>query len=338
MAADTPTGAGRFSVVKLQAHAKINLLLGVGAARADGYHELTSVFQTLDLADRVTVTAHDPRDHHRPDTDDTVVHSLQVTGLGARHVPVDRTNLAWKAIDLVAAEYRGRGMTRFPVFTLAISKGIPTAGGMAGGSADAAAAVAGAEAILRDKGGPLDRDTIMRICLELGSDVPFSYLGKTRLGTGRGEKLTPMLCRGTYHWVVALQRKGLSTPEVFGRFDELAAEKKGPDTPADPGGVARALATGDPVELAAVLRNDLAAPALSLMPGLHSTLAAGTQAGALAGMVSGSGPTCVFLCRNAQQADDVAEEIIDSGKASTAITATGPAPGVTVLDPYAGRS
>ncbi|MBN9644736.1 4-(cytidine 5'-diphospho)-2-C-methyl-D-erythritol kinase [Corynebacterium sp. CCM 8862] len=331
-------GAGRFSVVELDAHAKINLLLGVGAARSDGYHELNSVFQTLDLSDRVRVTAHDPRDHPAPADPATAVHSLSVTGLGARHVPTDSTNLAWKAIDLVVAEYRRRGVTSFPVFEVSIVKGIPTAGGMAGGSADAAAAVAGAEALLRDRGGPLDEATVLRICLELGSDVPFSYLGKTRLGTGRGEKLTPMLCRGTYHWVVALQRTGLSTPEVFARFDQLVAEGRGPSTPADPQGVARALASGDPLQLAGVLRNDLSAAALSLMPKLHSTLAAGTRAGAVAGMVSGSGPTCVFLCRNAQQAEDVAEEIIDSGKASTAVTATGPAPGVIAVNsPLPGR-
>ncbi|WP_280334901.1 4-(cytidine 5'-diphospho)-2-C-methyl-D-erythritol kinase, partial [Nocardia wallacei] len=258
------------SPVVVRAPSKVNLHLGVGDLRADGYHELTTVFQALSLSDDVEIA---------PAASLTV----RVSGEGAADVPTDRTNLVSKAAVRLAHQ-----AGRAPLVEISIRKGIPVAGGMAGGSADAAAALVGLNE-LWDLG--LSRDELAAVGAELGSDVPFALYGGTALGRGRGEKLLPVLSRNSFHWVLALAKGGLSTPGVYRELDRLR-EQGDPPRLGEPQQLMQALASGDPELLAPLLGNDLQAAALSLKPELRRTLRAGVTAGALAGIVSGSGPTC----------------------------------------------
>lgn len=298
------------SPVVVRAPSKVNLHLGVGDLRPDGFHDLTTVFQALSLSDELELA---------PSASLTV----RVSGESAAEVPTDRTNLVWKAAVRLA-HLAGRA----PLVEIAIAKGIPVAGGMAGGSADAAATLVGLNE-LWDLG--LGRDELTAVAAELGSDVPFALHGGTALGTGRGERLLPVLSRNTFHWVLALAKGGLSTPSVFRELDRLRAEGDPPRL-GDPQKLMQALAAGDPQTLAPLLGNDLQAAALSLKPELRRTLRAGVGAGALAGLVSGSGPTCAFLCDTEEAAIAVAAELAGAGVCRSVRTASGPVPGARVLD------
>ncbi|MET9828536.1 4-(cytidine 5'-diphospho)-2-C-methyl-D-erythritol kinase [Streptomyces sp. NPDC006385] len=296
--------------VTVRVPAKVNVQLAVGAARPDGFHDLANVFLAVGLYDEVTVT---------PSPD-----GLRVTcdGPDADQVPLDRTNLAARAAEALAARYG-----RTPDVHLHIAKDIPVAGGMAGGSADGAGALLACDALW---GTHASREELLGICAELGSDVPFSLVGGAALGTGRGEKLRALDVGGTFHWVFAMAERGLSTPAVFREFDRLG---EGTDIPepvaSEP--LLDALAKGDPDALAAAVSNDLQPAALSLFPELVDTLAAGRGAGALTALVSGSGPTTAFLARDPESALKVAETLRASGTCRSVRTASGPAPGATVL-------
>ncbi|WP_330296768.1 4-(cytidine 5'-diphospho)-2-C-methyl-D-erythritol kinase [Streptomyces sp. NBC_00503] len=296
------------SAVTVRVPAKVNVQLAVGAARADGFHDLANVFLAVSLYDEVTAA---------PAAELTV----SCAGPDADQVPLDRTNLAARAAEILAAR---NGLA--PDVHLHIDKRIPVAGGMAGGSADGAAALLACDALWGLKTPP---EELLAICAELGSDVPFSLVGGAALGTGRGEILTPVAA-GAFHWVFAVADGGLSTPAVFREFDRLTAGTQVPAPEASPALLA-ALASGDPDALAATLANGLQPAALSLRPQLADTLAAGTDAGALAGLVSGSGPTTAFLVRDAESAAKVAAALEASGTCRSTHTATSPAPGATLL-------
>lgn len=304
-----PTGS-----VTVRVPGKVNLYLEVGDRRDDGYHELTTVFHAVSLLDEVTVRNAD-------------MLSLEMSGEGAESLPADERNLAWQAAELMA-EHVGRA----PDVAITIDKSIPVAGGMAGGSADAAAVLV-AMNTLWELGVP--RRDLHTLAARLGSDVPFALHGGTALGTGRGEELATVLARTTFHWVLAFADGGLSTPAVFTEIDRLR-ESAGPDREApprldDPEPVLAALASGDAAQLAPLLGNDLQPAALSLDPGLRRTLRAGTEAGALAGIVSGSGPTCAFLCASAGQAVDVGAQLAGAGVCRTVRVASGPVQGARVV-------
>ncbi|HKN98146.1 MAG TPA: 4-(cytidine 5'-diphospho)-2-C-methyl-D-erythritol kinase [Pseudonocardiaceae bacterium] len=298
--------------VTVRVPAKVNLHLAVGDRRPDGYHDLTTVFQALSLTDEVVVAAADES-------------GVEVTGEGAATVPSGKDNLAWRAVEALA-EYVGRDLAEHRVRVL-IRKAIPVAGGMAGGSADAAAALVGLAALWK-----LDvaRDELATVAARLGSDVPFMLHGGTALGTGRGEQLVPVLTRHTFHWVIALDRRGLRTPDVYGELDRLRDDGR-PQRTGDVEPVLEALASGDPRQLALLLGNDLQAAAVSLRPALRRTLRAGVAAGALAGLVSGSGPTCAFLCSDGDRAVRVAAELAGAGVCRTVRVASGPVPGARVV-------
>ncbi|OQO93177.1 4-(cytidine 5'-diphospho)-2-C-methyl-D-erythritol kinase [Saccharomonospora piscinae] len=300
--------------VTVRVPSKINLLLSVGDLRDDGYHDLTTVFHALSLTDEVTVTA------------TTGEPGVEVTGEGERLVPTGDDNLALRAVRALA-EHVGRPEDADRV-RVVIRKGIPVAGGMAGGSADAAATLVACSALWHLD---LHRDELAEIAATLGSDVPFALYGGTALGTGRGERLVPVLSRHTYHWVLAFDQRGLSTPKVFGELDRLRATGDPPRVGA-PEALLEALASGDPRRLALLLGNDLQAAAVSLRPGLRRTLRAGVTAGALAGVVSGSGPTCAFLCSDGESALRVAAELAGAGVCRTVRVAHGPVPGARVRD------
>lgn len=298
--------------VTVRVPAKVNLHLSVGDVRPDGYHELVTVFQALSLTDEVTVAV----------TEDP---GVEVYGEGEGSVPTGANNLAWKAAQALAAHVgKADGESKVRVV---LRKGIPVAGGMAGGSADAAATLVGLASLWKLD---ISRDELAGIAAKLGSDVPFALYGGTALGTGRGEQLVPVLSRHTFHWVLAFDQRGLSTPRVFGELDRLREEgsppRIGSHTP-----VVEALASGDPRQLALLLGNDLQAAAVSLRPGLRRTLRAGVNAGALAGTVSGSGPTCAFLCADAQSAVEVAAELSGAGVCRTVRVAHGPVPGARLV-------
>ncbi len=299
-----PTGS-----VTVRVPGKVNLYLAVGGRRDDGYHELTTVFHAVSLFDEVTVRTAD-------------VTSIDVVGEGADQVPVDERNLAWQAAVLLA-DHVGRA----PDVTITIDKSIPVAGGMAGGSADAAAVLVAMNA-LWEQGVP--RRDLHTLAARLGSDVPFALHGGTALATGRGEELATVLSRNTFHWVLAFGRAGLSTAAVFAELDRLR-DVGVPPRLDDAEPVLAALASGDPTVLAPLLGNELQPAAVSLNPSLRRTLRAGTEAGALAGIVSGSGPTCAFLCASAASAVELSAELAGAGVCRTVRVVSGPVHGARVV-------
>ncbi|MEZ2122420.1 MULTISPECIES: 4-(cytidine 5'-diphospho)-2-C-methyl-D-erythritol kinase [unclassified Corynebacterium] len=311
--------------VVVAGHAKINLHLGVGDLRADGYHELTTVFQSLALHDLVTVESVEGV---------SGVCGLSVSGLDAGEVPGDERNLAWRAAQAVFADVLTLDpAAELPGIRIHIDKRIPTAGGMAGGSADAAAALIGTAAVLREHGLPTPgADRLLDLATQLGSDVPFTLLGGTRIGTGRGELLEVVSTTARVNWVLAFIRGGLPTPRVFSTLDQLRADGFAPRTVLAPDALRSALAAGDVTEVATHLVNDLQLAATMLKPELASVLAAGVRSGALAGLVSGSGPTCVFLCADPESARCVAADLAAQGGAVIrTVTTTGPAPGAELV-------
>ena len=295
--------------VTVRVPAKVNLELLVGPLRADGYHSLSTVYHAVSVHDEVTVAFADDW-------------GVTVTGELAAGVPTNRDNLALRAAMLLAAHADEED----PVH-ITIRKGIPVAGGMAGGSADAAAALVACEH-LYSLGW--EREELESMASELGSDVPFLIAGGTAMGSGRGELLAPVLSRGTYHWVFALSEEGMSTPAVYAECDRLRADAVIPEPEPTPALMA-ALRSGDPRQVAQCLRNDLQPAAISLRPQLGEILQAGLDEGALGGVVSGSGPTVAFLVANAEAGIDLAVALTASGVAADVRRATGPAHGAHVL-------
>lgn len=278
------------------APAKVNLTLRVGPRRPDGYHQLATVFMAVGLADQVTCT---------PLDDGRIV--VDISGEGAALLPRDGTDLTGRAAALLRARYGHPGLG----VHLQVDKAIPVAAGMAGGSADAAAALRGCNDAW-DLG--VDDDGLDALAAELGADVPFALMGGVAYGLGRGDKLVPLPCTGQYHWVLALAHEGLSTARVFAAHDALvAAVEATGDTPhsglAATGNLVVALGIGDAARLGAQLANDLTDAAISLRPELGDTLRAGAaMPGVLGAVLSGSGPTCAFLC-DPDAAEDVAARL-----------------------------
>ncbi|HXT89828.1 MAG TPA: 4-(cytidine 5'-diphospho)-2-C-methyl-D-erythritol kinase [Trebonia sp.] len=313
--------------VSVRVPAKINLQLAVGPLRPDGYHDLVTLFHALSLFDEVTVTSAE-------------IDSVRVTGEGAALVPEDGDNLALRAVRALrkALAQRsgatgggaGSGALASSGVAVTIDKRIPVAGGMAGGSADAAAAIVACNE-LWDAG--LSQQELCAVGGEVGSDVAFAVVGGTAIGRGRGEQLTSAesAASATYHWVVALADGHLPTPRVYGELDRQRGDREvaEPELSAE---LMAALSAGDLVRLGAALSNDLQEPALTLFPALRKTLDAGREAGALGALVSGSGPTCFFLAGSAAEATTLAVALSSAGVCRSVTTATGPVPGATVVE------
>ena len=299
--------------VSVRVPAKVNLQLAVGPPRPDGYHGLVSVFHAVSLFDEVTV---------EPAGRDGVT----VTGEGADRVPAGRDNLALRAVAALRAAVRDRagGPGRVHV---TIAKKIPVAAGLAGGSADAAAALVACNELW---GSGLTQQQLLEIAATVGSDVAFALLGGTAVGRGRGEQLTPALAPATqYHWVLALADGQLSTPEVYAALDRLRGV--GPREITLDSALMSALRSGDARLVGSRLSNDLQQAAVSLFPALRKTLTAGLELGALGALVSGSGPTCVFLAANAERALELAVSISGAGVCRSVARVSGPVPGATVV-------
>ncbi len=298
--------------VRVRASAKINLHLGVGGLREDGFHELHTVYQAISLHDDLTVTP----------ADVWTVETRAAAYVDPAALPDTAGNIVTRAASLLADlhDLRVSG-------AVVVDKAIPVAGGLAGGSADAAAALV---ALDRLWGLGTSRADLMELAGRLGSDVPFAILGGTGLGTGHGEVVAPVPDPGTWSWVVVPSREGMSTPAVYRHFDEL--NPRASTTPPSADALLAALTSRDPHALAATLHNGLQEPAFDLRPDLRDLVAAGEEAGALRGLVSGSGPTCVFLCESPAHAGEVASRLRGAGR-ETVLTATGPAAGATVVEP-----
>lgn len=296
--------------VHVRAPGKINIALRVGSTLADGYHPLATVFQAVSLYEDVLA---EPADDI----------ALTVTGRSAAQVPLDETNLAWRAALLLAeATGTAEGVH------LHITKGVPTAGGMAGGSADAAAALLACDLLW---GTGLAREELGELAAEIGSDVPFALTGQTAVGLGRGHLLTPALARGRFTWVLALSDAGLSTPEVFAVWDAQHPRLiEPPDV--DPE-LMHALVSGDPRELAPHLVNDLQPAALQLRPQLQDVLDVVATTPALAALVSGSGPTVAALAAGPADAAVIADALEAAEVADEVLTVTGPALGARLVEP-----
>ncbi len=297
--------------VRVRVPAKVNLHLGVGPLRDDGYHELHTVYHAISLYDEVTA--------RRGDT-----LSLTMEGEGAGELVLDESNLVIRAAEALATHAGVPARAR-----LHLRKQIPLAAGLAGGSADAAATLVACEALW---GLGLTREELARVAADLGADVPFLLYGGTALGTGYGEQISPVLAHGAaWHWVVALADDGLSTPEVYGELDRLRAGGQAPAPLGTPDALLAALRQHDPSVLATALGNDLAPAALSLRPALAEVLDAGAAAGALTGLVSGSGPTCVFLARDAGHAEALATRLEAAEVCRAVGTVHGPVAGARLV-------
>ena len=351
------------SAVRVRVPAKVNLALRVGAADAQGYHELGTVFQAVSLGDDVTA---------EPAPAGTF--TMTVHGEGSAFLPTDDSNLAIRAARLLAT-HSGRNDVGV---RLSVRKRIPVAGGMAGGSADAAASLVACNALW---GVGATREELHTLATQLGSDVPFMLLGGTAIGVGRGERLTTLMTSGTYHWTFALSHTGLSTPAVFHEFDRLRASlpiprdartpphpdwvrppqstddlryasfvvlpnraRMTPELPTRdeethpsprptdiPAELLEGLRAGDAVAVGKVLTNDLEEAALSLQPGLARTLKIGREAGALGAVVSGSGPTVAFLAASAAHGAELAETLGLFSGVRAVRRAYGPVAGAQVI-------
>jgi 4-diphosphocytidyl-2-C-methyl-D-erythritol kinase len=298
------------SPVTVRVPAKVNLQLVVGSERSDGFHDVATVYQAVSVFDDVTAL---PGDHL----------TVSIEGEGADVVPTDDSNLV-----LVAARALADHLGIEPHAHLHVHKAIPVAAGMAGGSADAAGALLALDRLWDAR---LDRDDLVEIAAAVGSDVPFALVGHTAMGLGRGEKLTPVLARGHFHWVFAFAEEGLPTPAVYAELDRLRAGSVLPEPRvSDP--LMSALRAGNAISLGSALGNDLQRAAVSLRPGLAMTLDVGDEYGALGTVVSGSGPTCAFLARDDEHALDLAVALTASGTCRTVTSAVGPVGGARVVD------
>lgn len=295
------------TTVTVRAPAKINLGMSVGAPRPDGYHSVVTIYQAISLYDEIKA---------RPAADGDI--SVSMTGEGDDVVPLDESNLAVQAAMLLSKTY---GVSAGAA--LSVHKTIAVAGGLAGGSADAAGALIACDTLW---GTGATREELAGLAGQLGSDVPFCLVGGNAIGTGRGDRISPVLARGGYEWVLAYADTGLSTPQVYSELDRV----RGSERVADPQvseELMAALRSGDPYAVGPVLHNDLQPAALRLRPSLRRTLSVGEEYGALGSIVSGAGPTCLFLASDEDHAIDLAVALSSSGLCRSVQRATGPVPG-----------
>lgn len=299
----------RHKSVTVQVPAKVNLQLSVGPKESDGYHQVVTVFQAISLFDNVKVSEGDQ-------------FSVSVSGDYTNGVPIDQSNLVYKAIELMAEKFdTGKNLD------ISIEKSIPVAGGMAGGSADAAAVLVGIDQLYRLG---LSKDELGEIARKLGSDVPFMLHGGTAVGRGHGDEVTPALSRGTYHWVIAVSSTGLATPAVYAECDRLRTglDIKAPTLNDE---LLQALLSGDATRVGKSLSNDLQAAACSIRPALRLILDTGQEYGALGGVVSGSGPSVAFLVADEDHSLDLAVALTSSGVVGSVARAQGPVTGAKTI-------
>ncbi|MCE2647412.1 MAG: 4-(cytidine 5'-diphospho)-2-C-methyl-D-erythritol kinase [Streptomycetaceae bacterium] len=298
--------------VTVRVPAKVNLQLSVGPKEADGYHNLVSVFQAISIFDDIIIKLGEPGSGL----------TISVTGDQTHGVPADANNLAAKAVSLISKEYDLTVDAH-----IEIKKSIPVAGGMAGGSADAAGTIIGIDYLYSLD---MTREEMTEIAAKIGSDVPFMLSGGTAIGTGHGDQLTAALSRGTYHWVLAVSTVGLSTPAVYAECDRLRGELEIVE-PQTNEALMQSLLAADAPGVGAALVNDLQLAACSLRPAIRLVLDVGQEYGALGAIVSGSGPTVAFLVADQDSGLDLAVALTSSGVVGSVVQAYGPVAGAKVI-------
>ena len=287
----------------------------MGPLGADGFHEVTTVFQAISLFDDVTVATAEKGEGIK----------ISITGQTSGGVPADNSNLAVKTAQLMIKNYD------LPEdLVIKLKKEIPVAGGMAGGSADAAGVIVGLDSLF-ELG--LSRDVMESVGSKIGSDVPFSICGGVAIGTGRGDQITPALAKGSYNWVLALSGQGLATPSVYQECDRLR-EGLSIAAPVVSEPLMQALRAGDAKALGKALTNELQPAACSLRPALRLVLDVGVDYGALGGIVSGSGPTVAFLVSDDDHAMDLTVALSSSGVVSSVVRASGPTNGARIIESF----
>jgi 4-diphosphocytidyl-2-C-methyl-D-erythritol kinase len=309
----TPVSAP--AMVHAKAPGKINVFLKVGSLLPDGYHDVAIAYQAVSLYEEV-------RAYPADDFSVSIAGTVELS-----RVPTDGSNIAIRAARLLARKTGYRGGAH-----LEIGKHVPVTGGMGGGSADAAATLLACDALW---GTDLPREQMLALAIELGSDVPFAFTGGTAIGTGRGDQLSPALAQGQFQWVLAVAEFGLSTPAVYSELDRHRDRHSQDIFPASvqpfvDANVLQALRAGDPHQLAETLYNDLQAPALHLEPSLASVLELGEENGALAGIISGSGPTIAFLTADLDNALEL--QIALSAARLNVVRVTGPVHGARLVN------
>jgi 4-diphosphocytidyl-2-C-methyl-D-erythritol kinase len=309
----TPVSAP--AMVHAKAPGKINVFLKVGSLLPDGYHDVAIAYQAVSLYEEV-------RAYPADDFSVAIAGTVELS-----RVPTDGSNIAIRAARLLARKTGYRGGAH-----LEIGKHVPVTGGMGGGSADAAATLLACDALW---GTDLPREQMLALAIELGSDVPFAFTGGTAIGTGRGDQLSPALAQGQFQWVLAVAEFGLSTPAVYSELDRHRDRHSQDIFPASvqpfvDANVLQALRAGDPHQLAETLYNDLQAPALHLEPSLASVLELGEENGALAGIISGSGPTIAFLTADLDNALEL--QIALSAARLNVVRVTGPVHGARLVN------
>jgi 4-diphosphocytidyl-2-C-methyl-D-erythritol kinase len=298
--------------VTVRVPAKVNLQLSVGPKEADGYHNLVSVFQAISIFDDITIKLGEPGSGL----------TISISGDQTHGVPADANNLAAKAVALISKEYDLTVDAH-----IEIKKSIPVAGGMAGGSADAAGTIIGIDYLYSLD---MTREEMIEIASKIGSDVPFMLSGGTAIGTGHGDQLTAALSRGTYHWVLAVSTVGLSTPAVYAECDRLRGELEIVE-PQTNEALMQSLLAADAPGVGAALVNDLQLAACSLRPAIRLALDVGQEYGALGAIVSGSGPTVAFLVADQDSGLDLAVALTSSGVVGSVVQAYGPVAGAKVI-------
>ena len=298
--------------VTVRVPAKVNLQLSVGPKEADGYHNLVSVFQAISIFDDITIKLGEPGSGL----------TISVSGDQTHGVPADANNLAAKAVSLISKEYDLTVDAH-----IEIKKSIPVAGGMAGGSADAAGTIIGIDYLYSLD---MTREEMIEIAAKIGSDVTFMLSGGTAIGTGHGDQLTAALSRGTYHWVLAVSTVGLSTPAVYTECDRLRGELDIVE-PQTNEALMQSLLAADAPGVGAALVNDLQLAACSLRPAIRLVLDVGQEYGALGAIVSGSGPTVAFLVADQDSGLDLAVALTSSGVVGSVVQAYGPVAGAKVI-------
>jgi 4-diphosphocytidyl-2-C-methyl-D-erythritol kinase len=298
--------------VTVRVPAKVNLQLSVGPKEADGYHNLVSVFQAISIFDDITIKLGEPGSGL----------TISISGDQTHGVPADANNLAAKAVALISKEYDLTVDAH-----IEIKKSIPVAGGMAGGSADAAGTIIGIDYLYSLD---MTREEMIEIASKIGSDVPFMLSGGTAIGTGHGDQLTAALSRGTYHWVLAVSTVGLSTPAVYAECDRLRGELEIVE-PQTNEALMQSLLAADAPGVGAALVNDLQLAACSLRPAIRLVLDVGQEYGALGAIVSGSGPTVAFLVADQDSGLDLAVALTSSGVVGSVVQAYGPVAGAKVI-------
>jgi 4-diphosphocytidyl-2-C-methyl-D-erythritol kinase len=298
--------------VTVRVPAKVNLQLSVGPKEADGYHNLVSVFQAISIFDDITIKLGEPGSGL----------TISVSGDQTHGVPADANNLAAKAVALISKEYDLTVDAHID-----IKKSIPVAGGMAGGSADAAGTIIGIDYLYSLD---MTREEMIEIAAKIGSDVPFMLSGGTAIGTGHGDQLTAALSRGTYHWVLAVSTVGLSTPAVYAECDRLRGELEIVE-PQTNEALMQSLLAADAPGVGSALVNDLQLAACTLRPAIRLVLDVGQEYGALGSIVSGSGPTVAFLVADQDSGLDLAVALTSSGVVGSVVQAYGPVAGAKVI-------